>query len=85
MTNNHQLFTPIAQNDLGMKKDDTAAMMANLRAQGIETVVSISSKGSVEPPTPAVGSGAASTAAKADGSPRAVRRAPGGSSTLILG
>lgn len=68
-----------------MKKDDTAAMMANLRAQGIETVVSISSKGTVEDSKPAVASGAGGATATADGSPRAMRRAPGGSSTLILG
>lgn len=73
------------QNDLGLKKGDDAAMMANLKAQGITTVVSISSNGAVDTPTtPPVAPGAG--AGKIE-SPRGgpSRRAPGGAATLVLG
>ena len=61
-----------------MKKGDEAAMMANLAAQGITTVVSISSKGTVDTPvTEATG--------KLDDTPRGNRRAAGGKTTLVLG
>lgn len=70
-----------------MKKGDDAAMMANLKAQGITTVVSISSNGAVDSPTtPPVAPGPGA-AGKPEGSPRGQpsRRAPGGAATLVLG
>jgi hypothetical protein len=71
-----------------MKKGDDAAMMANLKAQGITTVVSISSNGAVDSPTtPPVAPGAGAAIGKGEGSPRGQpsRRAPGGAATLVLG
>lgn len=70
---------PLPQNDLGLKKGDDAAMMANLAAQGITTVVSISSNGAVDSPPATEATG------KADESPRGNRRAAGGKTTLVLG
>lgn len=63
-----------------MKKGDKEAMMANLKAQGILTVVSISTNGAVEEKTtPATAEGP-----KGESSPRG-RRQQGGQTTLILG
>ena len=67
------------QNDLGLKKGDDAAMMANLAAQGITTVVSISSNGAVDTPPATEATG------KLDESPRGNRRAGGCKTTLVLG
>ena len=83
------------KNDLGMKKGDKAAMMANLTAQGITTVVDIATTGTVDNTTPPAstagppGKGAGSRV-ETEGAPKVSsvsnsRRAPGGQATLVLG
>lgn len=72
-------YLSLSQNDLGLKKGDEAAMMANLAAQGITTVVSISSKGTVDTPV------TEATGKLDDLTPRGNRRAAGGKTTLVLG
>lgn len=83
------------KNDMGMKKGDKEAMMANLAAQGITDVVDIAGTGVVDNTTPAAsasgppGSGAGARV-NSDGAPKVSsvsnsRRAPGGQTTLVLG
>ena len=84
------------KNDMGMKKNDKEAMMANLVAQGITDVVEIANVGSVDNTTPPVAAAAGPTGMGAgsrvnsEGAPRVSsvnnsRRAPGGQTTLVLG
>jgi len=80
------------KNDIGIAHDDKATMLARLKAQGLDDIVDISIKGSVDSATPEPAAAAAKpvstgAAGSANGPPvRSGRRgAAGGQSSLVLG
>jgi hypothetical protein len=71
------------KNDMGMKPNDKEAMKANLESQGITDIKSIDTTGSTDGPSEPAATAATGKAAPEPAANK--RRAPGGSSSIILG